>query len=296
MKHQSKIFSVCLSALLAGLALVHPAAAAETPAPRTADYAGQVRFLDADDFTNVAPGQKGTFRMELDPLGPVETTGSIQLTAFEPETFFVDENGNWEAKQEGVAYLHVDWDYSRETIEALKKLDPDFEYIKPDCAVFLQIVVSNTSSVFRLYNPNSGEHVFTADRAERTNLISAGWNDESIRWLNCADQSRPVWRLYNPNAGDHHYTMNPEEAERLSGLGWRNEGVKLYADDETQIPVYRLYNPNALRGSHHFTTDLNEYSQLAQAGWKQEGIAFYASSSERLPQDDPMRPVLPEGN
>ena len=39
---------------------------------------------------------------------------------------------------------------------------------------------SEESSVFlnRLYNPNSGEHFYTASVDEKNNLISVGWNYE----------------------------------------------------------------------------------------------------------------------
>lgn len=32
--------------------------------------------------------------------------------------------------------------------------------------------------MYRLYNPNSGEHFYTASDEERWHLIDVGWNDE----------------------------------------------------------------------------------------------------------------------
>ena len=45
-------------------------------------------------------------------------------------------------------------------------------------AVFLAAAVD----MYRLYNPNSGEHFYTASKGERNHLISLGWNDEGIGW------------------------------------------------------------------------------------------------------------------
>ncbi|WP_347401781.1 hypothetical protein [Candidatus Enterococcus murrayae] len=63
-------------------------------------------------------------------------------------------------------------------------------------------------SIFRLYNPNSGEHFYTANGTEVNNLKKAGWKDEVLGWLAPSSGSN-VYRLYNPNAkkaGAHHYT------------------------------------------------------------------------------------------
>ena len=36
--------------------------------------------------------------------------------------------------------------------------------------------------MYRLYNPNSGEHFYTASTNERDELLAAGWHDEGIAW------------------------------------------------------------------------------------------------------------------
>jgi hypothetical protein len=35
-------------------------------------------------------------------------------------------------------------------------------------------------SVYRLYNPNSGEHFYTTNTGERDFLVSKGWKKESV--------------------------------------------------------------------------------------------------------------------
>lgn len=130
--------------------------------------------------------------------------------------------------------------------------------------------------VYRLYNPNSGEHVYTMNYKELEMLVKVGWYDEGMAWRNDRSNTVPVYRLYNKNAGDHHYTSNKEEYDYLVKVGWLRENIMWYApaDNSSYATVYRLYNPNAKAGSHHFTTNKGEYDQLVRLGWKGEGKAF----------------------
>ncbi|MCC6099443.1 MAG: C69 family dipeptidase [Olsenella sp.] len=130
-------------------------------------------------------------------------------------------------------------------------------------------------SMYRLYNPNSGEHFYTASSYEAGSLVKAGWRYEDIGWMAPTSSSTPVYRLYNPNAGDHHYTTSAAEKDSLVKAGWRYEGIGWYSDDAKGEPVYREYNPNAKAGAHNFTTNKAEDEMLANAGWNQEGIAWY---------------------
>ena len=129
--------------------------------------------------------------------------------------------------------------------------------------------------MYRLYNPNSGEHFYTASTAERNDLRSAGWQYEGVAWRAPETSKTPVYRVYNPNAGDHHYTISASEKDQLVAAGWKDEGIGWYSDDAKTVPIYRVYNPNATTGSHHFTTSANEVKDLVKAGWKDEGIAWY---------------------
>lgn len=135
--------------------------------------------------------------------------------------------------------------------------------------------------VYRIYNPNSGEHLYTNIFREQNFLISIGWKDEGIAWYTPANLYRElVGRLYNPNAGDHHYTTNYDESLYLNSEGWFNDAMTFTAadkdEDENAAPVYRVYNPNAVTGSHHFTLSATERDNLIKAGWKDEGISWYS--------------------
>ena len=129
--------------------------------------------------------------------------------------------------------------------------------------------------MYRLYNPNSGEHFYTANQGERDHLVTLGWRYEGIGWKAPKSGNRPVYRMYNPNAGDHHYTNSAEERDWLVTKGWRYEGVGWQSADSSGVPVYRLYNPNCTgAGAHHYTTSGEERDWLVTLGWKYEGICW----------------------
>lgn len=130
-------------------------------------------------------------------------------------------------------------------------------------------------TMYRLYNPNSGEHFYTSREAERDHLVSVGWKYEGIGWTALSVSDVPVFRLYNPNAGDHHYTTSEGERDSLISAGWLYEGLGWYSDQSEDIPLYRQYNPNAGTGSHNYTTSKSENDNLVRAGWKAEGIGWY---------------------
>lgn len=132
--------------------------------------------------------------------------------------------------------------------------------------------------MYRLYNPNSGEHFYTANLDERETVWAAGWIYEGIGWVAPVSSAYPVYRLYNPNAGDHHYTLSESERDWLRSLGWRYEGVGWYSSSRADVPVYREYNPNAKSGAHNFTTDKSENDMLVKLGWHDEGTAWYAAA------------------
>ena len=138
------------------------------------------------------------------------------------------------------------------------------------------------NAMYRLYNPYTGEHFYTADKAEKAKCISAGWRDEGIGWYAPLSSNTPVYRLYNKYApgGDHHYTFNKSEYDCLIKKGWSGEGVGWYSDDEKQVMLYRQYNPFAQTGTHNYTTSKSENDNLDKVGWNAEGTAWYGVEHE----------------
>ena len=138
------------------------------------------------------------------------------------------------------------------------------------------VKAEETAAMYRLYNPNSGEHFYTSNGAEKDHLSSLGWRYEGIGWYAPLKSNIPVYRLYNRNGGEHHYTKNQKEKEYLVSVGWKDEGVGWYSDDSKRVPVYRQYNPNERANNHNYTADENEKNNLVRLGWHDEGICWYA--------------------
>ena len=131
---------------------------------------------------------------------------------------------------------------------------------------------TETVDVYRLYNPNSGEHFYTTGANERDALRKAGWWYEGVGWK-ASSAGTAVNRLYNPYVGDHFYTESEAEKTALLKAGWKDEGVSFYAPNRGYY-TYRLYNPNARTGAHHYTLSDSEKAALIKLGWRDEGIGW----------------------
>ena len=134
-----------------------------------------------------------------------------------------------------------------------------------------------TQTMYRLYNPYTGEHFYTANAGERQTLIGLGWKDEGIGWI-APTSGTAVYRLYNPFNDDHHYTPNKQEYDSLVKLGWKGEGVGWYSGGG--VAVHRLFNKYVTTRTHHYTTSTEEKNQLVSIGWTYEGTGWYAVSAK----------------
>lgn len=140
-----------------------------------------------------------------------------------------------------------------------------------------KLLADNGIGMYRLYNPNSGEHFYTASIGERDFLKKVGWKYEGGAWT-APTNGEDVYRLYNPNAGDHHYTTSKAEKDKLVKVGWKYEGVGWKSGGSSK--VYRLYNPNAKgAGAHHYTLSKGEYDFLVKKGQKGERVGWYADDT-----------------
>ena len=132
-------------------------------------------------------------------------------------------------------------------------------------ASFLQTV-----DMYRLYNPNSGEHFYTANVAERDMLISVGWDYEGIGWIAPNMSNVPVYRLYNQYGGEHHYTTNVAERDALVAGGWNYEGIGWYSSEG--IGWYTSTGTPLVT----YTDDDYAASVLMMAGWVPTGDGWYS--------------------
>ena len=165
------------------------------------------------------------------------------------------------------------------TLEEDGETEYEYDTLVDGSAEKLKVKLVAANPMNRLYNPNSGEHFYTADIEEKAALVNLGWNDEGYGWVapRKTKGDKPVYRLYNPNAGDHHYTVNGQEKNTLVSYGWKYEGEGWESAANTETRVYRKYNPYANgAGSHNYTTDKAENDYLVSLGWTPEGTAWFA--------------------
>ena len=206
----------------------------------------------------------GTSKQVSVSFSPSDTTETdVIWSSDHPEIACVDQYGTVTAVTEGSAVITA--------ASAVVSLSAS-------CTVTVteQEPEEKGTEMHRLYNPNSGEHFFTASGEEKDVLVSAGWKYEGIGFKAPAESDMPILRLYNPNEGKHHYTASEEEWYSLIEKGWKDEGLGWYGADEGKgIPMYRLYNPNA--GDHMYTLSAEERDFLIKAGWNDEGIGFWTA-------------------
>lgn len=158
---------------------------------------------------------------------------------------------------------------------------PAFEYVYGDVPFYASTAVPisqdpNVSFAYRMYNPNTGEHLYTAETNEANSLQPLGWTYEQIGWNAPKSSTKPIYRLYNPYSYEHLYTASLNEYNTLKRHGWQGEGVKFYSAEDTGLPTYRLNNPwSAGPAGHHYTTDAHERTELERRGYEYEGICWY---------------------
>jgi hypothetical protein len=141
--------------------------------------------------------------------------------------------------------------------------------------------------VFRFYRPSTGTHFYTADPAERDNVIATMGGQYSYEGpaysVNSASPSNmhPLYRFFNLRTGTHFYTADEGEKNNvINTLGYlyHFDGVaySVSSFDGFSHPVFRFYNKIA--GVHFYTADVAERDNVINTmGWKYsyEGPAYY---------------------
>ncbi len=127
--------------------------------------------------------------------------------------------------------------------------------------------------VYRLFDPKTGAHFYTADEAEYDSLIAGYFVDEGIGWRMPVKSTVPIYRLFDAGrTGEHVFTGSKAEKEELEAGGWTYEGIAFYEGESKKRPVHRLINER--NGMSHYTADEDEIKALIAAGWIDERIAF----------------------
>ena len=174
-------------------------------------------------------------------------------------------------------------DKSKTKLFKIKGIDESLDLSMTEDDGYVDKKVGVEDKIYRLYNKNTGEHLFTSSIKERVKLTNKGWQDE--KWSfeaytsNKTEGLKPVYRVYNPNAkgGDHHYTKSEGEMKKLIKKGWKadfkGKPVFYCKGDKT---TYKLYDKKS--GRHHYTPKKAEADKLEKLGWKNEGVAWEVSA------------------
>jgi len=134
--------------------------------------------------------------------------------------------------------------------------------------------------MFRLFDPGSGTHLYTASSNEASAAVDLGYVEEGVPFSN--EGSHPdligIRRFFSAEATDYVLTTDPAEIERLSraGSGFADEGgvsTGIAEPEPGAAPVYRFYSESTT--DHLYTHSFSEGA--GAAGYEYEGIAWYAA-------------------
>ena len=172
-------------------------------------------------------------------------------TMLEPVTDWSDEIPT--ATDEGTYYV---W-YKAKGDEGFADSDKDF----------VVTTIGHETVLYRIFNPATGEHIYTYDEAEKDNAIqNLGWTlDGTVSGT--SEGTIPVHRLENlVNPGVHIYSTDENEIATLVNAGVaKYEGIQFMTvtQGEGTEDYYRLSSPSF---PHHYTADQNEINSLIASG------------------------------
>ena len=168
----------------------------------------------------------------------------------------------------------------------------------------------NTSEgdpVYRFFIPDTGVHFYTADEAERDQIVETqpDYVLEGTPYNSApADDSltgvAPIYRFLNTDTGVRIYTISEVERESIETNlpNYESEGIAYYGYTEQlegTTPVFRFYNPEI--DAHFYTSSAVERDSVIEnlPNYQLEsngGIAFYVDPifTSETPQapSDPM--------
>jgi hypothetical protein len=140
------------------------------------------------------------------------------------------------------------------------------------------------TTIYRLYNPGTGFHLFSANRGEIDRITGQGFVNEGVAYRTSAVASQALHRFYQVALGRHFYSANNAERDALvanPASGYLYEGVayQVYAATAAPLnttPVMRFYDPVA--ATHFYTASPAEQQvlQTTRPDWVMEGVAWHA--------------------
>lgn len=146
--------------------------------------------------------------------------------------------------------------------------------------------------LYRLFNPSTLHHLYTASQEERDGLApGAGYKYEVVEGFvlpRRVERSVPLFRLRSQKSGDHFYTTSSEEREKSrTADGYSDEGVVGYVFPRNVVgstPLFRLFSRDS--GDHFYTTSSEEREKSRTVdGYSDEGVACYVMTNPSLPEN-----------
>ncbi len=135
--------------------------------------------------------------------------------------------------------------------------------------------------VYRLYNPNSSDHLYTTNLVEYTDLMAAGWRGEDVKFKSAAKPdehnkakigevdpaAEGIYRQFNPNVtvGTHNYGGLAEN-KKLLDAGWKADGVD---EEGRQQPMLYGYNLKKEQDEAYLLTSIGELQEAYKAKLKE---------------------------
>lgn len=114
---------------------------------------------------------------------------------------------------------------SVENLEGFTREGPSFNLYKDEN-------LSEASDVYRIFNPSTGSHLLTTNKAEVDAAVAGGYRAEGVTgeaYTSQREGTEAVERYYNAVTGQHLLTRDPDEMAALAGQGYNYEGTAFYA-------------------------------------------------------------------
>lgn len=168
--------------------------------------------------------------------------------------------------------------------------------------------IPDGSPVYRFFIPDSGAHFYTADEAEKNNILETQPNYDlegtpynSAPAVDSLTGVAPVYRFLNNDTGIRIYTIDEAERESITNLpNYQPEGIAYYGyteQIENTTPLYRFYNP--VIDAHFYTSSTVERDSVLEnlPNYQLEsngGVAYYVEPLDALAPIAP--PPVNSGN
>ncbi len=171
--------------------------------------------------------------------------------------------------------------------------------------LFLPLIVSANSPVYRFYSSAFHSHFYTISSSERNAIISGDshWRYEGIfaQSPSASDaNASPLYRFWSEAYQSHFFTPDEREKDALIANDpyWTYEGIAYWVfktNVSRSTPVYRFWSP--VYRSHFYTASNAEKDHLTATddAWIYEGVAYYLPLSSTSSNPSPSYALLRQG-